>query len=499
MPMTFVKYALHLAAIAVALPSSAQAAWHKASSKHFIIYSEQKPADLKAYAEKLERFDKAVRVGRVMADPEVGDGNRLTLFLLRDVDAVHDTMPTKMSWIQGYYMGRASGSVAFVPLRTGSVVKTGETTFFHEYAHHLLAASFARPVPTWFNEGFAEFMSTAKVNRNGSVDLGLPANHRAYALQSPQAVHMSITDLLGGRQPASDAEMSSLYARGWLLTHYFYFAASRSGQLSAYLDKFAGGATLAEAARTSFGDLKLLDRDVDSYLRKAKFPYINLPAERLPIGPVSVSSLSQGANAAMPLYIRLQSRAKRPAVDQAAEARKIAAAYPNDFHVQMTLAEAEWVNKDFAAAERAADKAISLMPDAAEAHIWKGRSLLSRAGRGQASALYPKARAAFLEANRLDPENPEPLLYFHRSFVEQGQRPTANAVEALHYAAKLAPQDLGLAMTSATQHLRDVKPDKARPILLLVAQHPHGGALGQRAAALLRQMKASPNLAASPT
>ena len=78
---------LLVAAATLTMPQIAQAAWHKASTKHFVIYSEQKPDELRVYAEKLERFDKAVRLARSMRDPEVGDGNRVTIFVVKSVDA----------------------------------------------------------------------------------------------------------------------------------------------------------------------------------------------------------------------------------------------------------------------------------------------------------------------------------------------------------------------------------------------------------------------------
>jgi len=201
-----------------------------------------------------------------------------------------------------------------------------------------------------------------------------------------------------------------------------------------------------------------------------------------------MQALAIGAEAAMPLFMRLQTRVKQDGQRQAAEARRLASASPDDALVMMTLAEAEWVADNFAAAEAAADRAIALQPKSAEALIWKGRSMLSRAEKENKAELFREARLVFGQANRLDPENPEPLLYFHRSYVVQGMPPTTNAVEGLHYAAKLAPQDLGLAMSSATQYLRDGQPAKARPMLVMIAQHPHGDALGDRAEKLVAEI-----------
>ena len=61
-----VVLALAVGFAAVAAP--AHAAWYQASSRHFLIYSEQKPGTLRQFAEELEKFDSAVRFVRTHAD-----------------------------------------------------------------------------------------------------------------------------------------------------------------------------------------------------------------------------------------------------------------------------------------------------------------------------------------------------------------------------------------------------------------------------------------------
>ena len=479
------------AALILAGAAPARAEWHKASSRHFIIYSDSRPDELSEFASRLERFDKAVRVARSMGDPEVGDGNRLTVFVVRDTGAVRALMSGPSSGTFGFYKPRASGSVAVVPASTRRSALDADTVFFHEYAHHLMLADTKTPMPSWLIEGFAEFMSTARVKPDGSVDLGLPANHRAANLLSPRAYQMPLEDLLSGKPAKPGGERASLYARGWLLTHYLTFAPQRRGQLQRYVDEYARGRPAIEAARTAFGDLALLEREVDRYLAKQSFPALTIAAQRLPIGPVDVTPLGAGGAAAMPLYQRLQSRvAKQRHAENAATARSLAAAYPRDPLVMMTLAEAEWVAGDYAAAEAAADRAIALDPKSSEALIWKGRAILSRAEKKLSGATLAQARGWFSRANALDPENPEPLLYFYRAYVADGGKPTQNAIAALHYAAELAPQDLDLAMQSALQHLRDGAPQKARPALVRIAQNPHGGERSAKAAALVASLDA---------
>lgn len=479
------------AILAILLSSPSSAAWHKASSRHFIIYSEEEPARLKAYAEKLERFDSAVRLMRGMKDPPVGDGNRLTVFVVKDVRTVAQLKPVDRDVrSSGFYLGRGSGSVAIVP-RSLPMRSTShpDIVFQHEYAHHLMFSDLKTPIPMWLVEGFAEFYSTGNVNADGSVGLG-EAVSRSRPLLQRDVDTLSIDDLLAGNI-ASGSDRAALYAQGWLLTHFLTFNTERRGQLDTYLAHVAGGRSSVEAGRLAFGDLRQLGQDLRQYVREERFPYLTLPAERIRSAEVTVERLGTGADAVMPLYMRLQTRVAGSAADAAAEARKIAAAHPGDPLVAMALAEAEWVARNYKASEAAADRAIALLPLSAEAHIWKGRALLSQAETRVPGVTFANARGWFNRANRLDPENPEPLLYFYRTFQGSGGPQTVNAIAALHYAAQLAPQDHALRLQSARLYLADGKAAEARQMLAAVAYSPHGGRIADQARALLQRIGAT--------
>src|SRR5205085_1128077 len=99
-----------------ALAAPAQAAWYRASTRHFLIYSEQKPDTLRQFAEELERFDSAVRFVRAMDDLPLSPGNRLTIFVLKHADPIQKMLHDGNQLYLGFYRGRAGGSVAFVSL-----------------------------------------------------------------------------------------------------------------------------------------------------------------------------------------------------------------------------------------------------------------------------------------------------------------------------------------------------------------------------------------------
>lgn len=481
------RRAMLLMSLILAPLAPAGAAWQKASSRHFVIYSDDKPERLHEFADRLERFDAAVRRVRAMDDPEPGDNNRVTIFVLPSPAAVAKLLHGREPNAYGFYTPRASGSLAFVPRVTGGDSRFAldpDTVLFHEYAHHLMFQDVDQAYPPWFIEGFAEFMSTARIERDGGVGLGLPAMHRARSLALLGRPSLAAILNLGAKPDEEVREQ--VYARGWLLTHYLTFEPKRKGQLADYLARFGRGTPALEAAQAAFGDLKQLDRELDFYRDSRTLKYLKINAGVLKVAPVSVAALSPGAAAVMPVYLRLRhgiGKAERPAA--AARIRSIEASYRGDELVEQALAEVELDAGNDAAAALAADRAIAADPRCARALTLKGRALLHGA-KGDPAAIGA-ARKVLLAANKLDTEDPEPLLLFYQSYRAAGQRPTDNALAALHYAARLAPQDGRLRMESGIQFWRAGKLGEARAELMPVAYNPHGGAL----AVLARQSIAS--------
>jgi tetratricopeptide (TPR) repeat protein len=485
------------AAILFAAGGEARAAWHEAKSKHFIIYADDSPRDLEQFAARLEKFDQAVRRVIRADDPPLGDGNRLTIFVLPNESAVEKMSGRKN--VGGFYTPRASGSLAFVPKRAGYGFDTSwdqEIIFFHEYAHHLMFQNVERPYPEWMVEGFAEFASTAAFNKDGSVLIGGAAQHRAYSLARGQWAPLPV--LLAGdySKLSSEQREATVYARGWLLTHYLVFESARAGQTSQYITALSEGTAPLLAAEQAFGDLKKLDRDLSTYLRRitGSISAMRIARDQVQPGPVEVRPLGAGAAAVMPFRQQSKNGVNSTTAEPlAVEVRKVHARFPGDELVLVTLAEAEFDAGHPQASEAAADAALKLNPRNTEALIYKGRAIQRRAEEAddpQRAALFEQARKTFISANKIDPEDPEPLLLFHSAFLAEGRMPTANAIAALHYASDLAPHDLGLRMTSGVQYLREGDLKTARQTLTLVAYNPHGEKIAEMARAIIARIDA---------
>ena len=102
--------------------------------------------------------------------------------------------------------------------------------------------------PEWLIEGFAEFMSTALFQKDGTIGLGVAPQFRAYELFDWPPV--SLERLFAGNfAKLSETDRDSFYGRSWLLTHYLNFDASRGGQLASYLADFDKGTDPVVAAK----------------------------------------------------------------------------------------------------------------------------------------------------------------------------------------------------------------------------------------------------------
>ena len=485
-------------ALILCAPSAARAEWREASSRHFVVYSEGSEQSLREFATKLEKFDKAMRLRLSFADEDLGPANRVTVFVVDDTAAVQRLARARgSSGIAGFYSGRASGSIAVVPRSSGVGGITDlapATILLHEYSHHMMLQTAAAAYPAWFREGFAEFYSTARFEKDGSIGFGAAANHRAWGLLGMEPLPIELLFDPTRRKLSQPEWESTIYGRGWLLTHFLTFERSRSGQLTAYLRAINSGKGSLEAAQAAFGDLKALDRELKTYLGRRRIPYLPLKAELLTIQPVAVRTLRPGEQAIMGLRMRSKVGVTREDAGRVArDMRKVAAAWPNDPAVQAALAEAEFDAGDLDAAESAATRAIAADPKNSDALTYRAMVEFERAKATKSTddTAWKSVRRLIGQANRADPNDPEPLILYYRSFVEQGIKPTPLAVNGLLQAFALAPQDMGLRMNTARQLLVDGKAAEARTTLAPIAYDPHGGALGQAVAAIISKLDSS--------
>lgn len=486
---------LMLAAACLMSPA-VHAEWQEASSRHFVVYANDTPEKVRTFTTRLERYDAAMRVFRVRPDQGASPARRVTVYVVKSVDDIQRLFGRGGSSVAGFYQPRASGSVAFVPAKGSDdsiYALDAQSDLFHEYAHHFMYLNYdGAAFPYWFTEGFAEFHATAMLNKDGSITFGGQPLYRAYGIDAGNI--LSVPRMLTAAPGQLSArETSVLYARSWALMHFLTFDPDRRKELGAYVGAVNSGKSPAEAAK-AISNLSTLDFKLDTYVRRSRLPVLTVPAAEIPDARIVLRALTPGEAATMPARIRSNRGVDDAGARQVvALAQQGAAAFPTDPGAQNVLAEAEYDAKNYTAAQVAAERAIAADPNSIHAIMYHGMAMQALAVQNKATdpATWQQIRKQYLRANKLDSDDPQPLILYYESFGAARQAPTANAEAGLLYAQKLAPFDLGLRYTAAKILLRQNKPEEARVAIEGIAFYPHGGAGSEAAGKVLAALNAT--------
>ncbi|MBO9713214.1 hypothetical protein [Sphingomonas sp.] len=488
---------LVFALLLLLVPGTANAAWQEATTKHFVIYSDDTPARISKFAVSLERYDRAMRIFRGVPDDPVPPVDRVTIYVLSSSSSI-----TSLGYegAAGFYLARAGEPVAFTikygdrPGGSRERVKeeyelSPAVVLRHEYAHHFMFGymlnMFRRgALPTWLTEGFAEFHATAIEGEDGSITFGQMPGYRAGnflfggAGCNAQKI-LTSNDL----RKLTACYYSDLYAYGWLIVDYFTFTPDGPKRMGDYLRAINEGKLPSEAAK-GLGDLDELDKKLERHLTGRKLPAFVVPAEQLKIDPPQIRALTP-AQAAM---IGVKMRAKAGVEEKEApalyeRAARAAAPYPDDPYAQTVLAEAAFDAKRYDEAEAAGKRAFAADPKATEAMLYIGQARMARAASAKSTdpAAWKEARGWFVKANHNDPDDPRPLMLYYRSFLVAGQAPSANALAGLYQAFEFAPYDRRNVFLAAYAFLTERKLPEARAALATAAYNPDWPKLRERA------------------
>lgn len=439
---------------------AAFAAWHEAASAHFVIYANDSERDVTQFSRRLERFRAAMESVLPPRFEKLSPSNRLTIYIVRNTTEVAELYPGDAGGrsLVGFFVPRPGASVSVIaPVAAGGVRMTrSEHWLFHAYAHQFGYENIEYAAPSWYRAGFAEYFSVVRFFEDGSVGIGLPASHRAREIRS--SIRVSLTQVLDPDAYASrkGGRYDNFYGQSWLLFHYLYSDEIRKGQMVDYLERLTAGERALDAARAAFGDLAQLDRALHAYFRQPRLPFTRIPADALTIGPVAVRRLSEAESASIPIRIRSQAGVDPlEAAELAADARALAARYPDEPEVLAALALAEFDALNDDAAIAAADRTLNINPTQINALVGKGRALSRIARESGDPAAWASARSHWESVRRFEADHPIALFHLYMSFIEQGQPPEQDAVEGLERALRLAPYDTRIRLATARQQLND--------------------------------------------
>ena len=225
---------------------------------------------------------------------------------------------------------------------------TGTDTYrvvYHEYTHLLLRHA-GYHVPVWFNEGTAEFFSTADVGAS-EVRIGdLIPSHLA-SLREERMLDIPTLTSVDHNSPYYNEKGKAgiFYAQSWALIHMLNFAPEYRPGLANFIQLILAGEDPGRSFQQAFGKgSAVVLQDLKEYVRNIRFEGLRFRAAKFDVGKIPADAVHD-ADAQLALADLLL------AIGKTNEARsfygRLEALYPQSASVRVALGQFAFRTDDF--------------------------------------------------------------------------------------------------------------------------------------------------------
>ena len=250
--------------------------WFEVRSPHFIVVSNASEKQARQVADQFERM-RAVFQDR-FPKASIDTGAPIVVLAIRDEKGFRALEPEA-------YLGKGTLHLAglflrapdknYVLMRLDAPGEHPYSIVYHEYTH-LLNQKAASWLPLWLNEGFAEFYQTTEI-RDKEVLVGEPSEEDRAVLLQNQLLPLATLLAVDTNSPYYHEEHkgSIFYAESWALTHYLMIKDDHENThlLNDYMKLVSEKVDAVTAGTHAFGDLKLLQNELQKYIQLGKYYY----------------------------------------------------------------------------------------------------------------------------------------------------------------------------------------------------------------------------------
>lgn len=243
-------------------------------SENIIFYGDVKPEDGERLVRNLEIYRSVIlTLSKVENRP---DRVPLRIYAFKNSKPLNKFIGGK--GIAGLYTEGREGPM-FLTVSKGGFKgnKWSSQVALHEYSHHVLHALTKDNYPRWYDEGFANYLSTFDIT-DDIITIGAPKVNHGRAMKngawmSPEKVLSSIH-----RYPRT-RRIDKFYGQSWLYVHYLQNTSELSSKLPVYLETLKTQKDPVQAFENSFGlTVKEFQKKVRLYWNKNSFPITSFKA-----------------------------------------------------------------------------------------------------------------------------------------------------------------------------------------------------------------------------
>lgn len=362
----------------------------------------------------------------------------------------------------------------------------------HEYMHYLLENHGGFGEHLWFDEGFAQLMSTVDV-RSDHVDLGHYRKDYLERLRTepwiPVAKVLRTEDL----EDWGQRKRPLFYAQSWALVHFIFFGDLNPEQgrerLRRYFREIELGSSYDLAVERAFGrDMGAFDRALHKYVRSDRFQAMGVRFPNTVNRPMDVRSVPQHVAFTRLGWLLLALEREDRARVWFESALEIEA---NDARAHAGLGSILDLRGEWDQALAHHERAVELAPQDAlnwlDLGIHHFRRAQASSDAAEREQLLAQAREQLRKSSSLDGSLPEPLAVYGETFLLEGQDP-ARGVPSLERAHRLVPHDSRVELALARAYFASDQLKLARKMTLEVHAKTHSRSVRAEAEQLLREI-----------
>jgi tetratricopeptide (TPR) repeat protein len=247
--------------------------WVEVRSAHFRVLTDAGAGEARRVAREFEQM-RGVFANQY-PNFRLDSGAPLVIFAARDEETAKALAPnlwkSRGAKPVGYF--QQSWEKRYALIRMDTFGEGAHQVVFHEYTHSLLHMN-AHWLPTWLDEGIAEFYAYTQFRENETL-IGTPTERfRTLRWDTPIPVETLIS--VDGRSPyyRDEDKVQMFYAESWALVHYLVFAPEmgRGKKLDEFFQMIQHGVDQKKAFLETFGSFKDMDKALDRYVHQVRLP-----------------------------------------------------------------------------------------------------------------------------------------------------------------------------------------------------------------------------------
>ena len=255
--------------------AAAPAAWVSVETSDVTIISNGPVSQARDIAKQLAQY--RMVVSDYFPEWRFETTRRPTLYVVDHKTWVSALQP--FAGVSGFEVANRRGHAMVV---NGDDWRGGRSVFLHEMTHHFFNLNrHGHRFPLWYQEGLADFLSTARVwwsVSSQAIELGLLPPGRGETLWSDSWVPLrDVFTATEASELYKDPKLREhLYAESWLLVDYAFLGSPKWTEgMKRFLEAYASGRSGEEALDAALpGDHGQFETEVLSYVRAGRYPLV---------------------------------------------------------------------------------------------------------------------------------------------------------------------------------------------------------------------------------